>query len=82
MTPSRYIYCLVTKPDKKNATSTYSHLESCLQKMLDHATENNITVISMPKLGCIDGDNLRWDKVEQMLKKIFAKSTIKLHIYL
>jgi len=46
----RYVYYLVTKERYWNKP-TYQTLTSSLEKMRDHAVNNGVKMISMPKIG-------------------------------
>ncbi|KAL4233673.1 ADP-ribose glycohydrolase oard1 [Mactra antiquata] len=75
----RYIYYLVTKV-KYNHKPTYDTLKSSLKAMKDHGMKNNVTGISMPRIGC-GLDRLQWPKVEEMLKGVFKDTDIVITVY-
>ena len=76
---NRFIYYLVTKP-KYFLKPTYQTLEGSLQLMKDHAVKNKVAHIGMPLLGC-GLDKLEWDKVKEILEKLFADTSIQLTVY-
>lgn len=78
----RYIYYLVTK-DKSGAGQfpTYESLESSLKAMHDHMTENQVTEVAIPQIGCgIDG--LKWPEVEARIRKVFGESDVVITVYI
>lgn len=75
----RYIYYLVTKKIYKDKP-TYEDLEQSIELMKDHCIKENVTHLSLPKIGCgLDG--LFWPNVRGMLKKSFEDTNICLTIY-
>ncbi|KAL5009665.1 hypothetical protein ScPMuIL_011970 [Solemya velum] len=75
----RFVYYLVTK-EKYNHKPTLPTLEHSLQAMKKHCVKNDVKSLSMPQIGCgLDG--LQWDKVLQIIKKVFWKSCIQVTIY-
>lgn len=79
---NRFIYYLVTK-DKSGAGQfpTYDALESSLKAMRDHMTENKVTEVAIPQIGCgIDG--LKWDEVGARIRKVFGESNVVVTVYI
>lgn len=76
---NRFIYNLVTKA-KYSDKPTYESLRQSLVAMKDHAIENCVGVIAMPKIGCgLDG--LDWNAVRTLLKNVFMDLSIELRVY-
>lgn len=77
---NRFIYYLITKPISKKPPKNYDGLSQSLKFMKQHAIKNNVTEISMPKIGA-GLDRLQWDKVEGILKDIFKDTCISITVY-
>jgi O-acetyl-ADP-ribose deacetylase (regulator of RNase III) len=75
----RFVYYLVTKERYWNKP-TYQTLTSSLEKMRDHAVNNGVKMICMPKIGC-GLDKLEWYKVRWNIKQTFKGTGIKLFVY-
>jgi len=76
---SRYIYNLVTK-EKYYSKPTYENLRQSLEKMKEHAVNNNVQHICMPKIGCgLDG--LQWPAVKTMMKNVLADTNLNVTVY-
>lgn len=75
----RYVYYLITKPQYFNKP-TYDTLQSSLSVMKSHCVKNNVTSLSMPKIGC-GLDQLQWPKVESILREVFQDMDIVITIY-
>lgn len=68
-----FIYYLVTK-EVYWGKPTYESLDKCLVAMKAHALANNVSSISMPKIGCgLDG--LDWRRVKGMISRIFPATS-------
>ena len=65
---------LVTKTRFWHKPTMYS-MKRALTKMRDGCLKKDIDKIAMPKIGC-GLDQLDWDKVSAMIKKIFADTEI------
>jgi O-acetyl-ADP-ribose deacetylase (regulator of RNase III) len=76
---NRFIYYLVTK-ERYWGKPCYADLLKCLLKMKDHAIENKITKIAMPKIGC-GLDKLDWDIVKSMIIECFEETKIEIVVY-
>ena len=75
----RFIYYLITKEKYWNKP-TYETLGSSLRAMKEHCDANNITTVSMPRIGCgLDG--LQWSKVSDQIRDIFGSSNITVTVY-
>ena len=75
----RYIYNLVTK-DKFSDKLDLQTLATRLQNMQAHATMHGVATIAIPKTGC-GLDQMNWQDVVKLLRKIFANSDIQLVVY-
>jgi len=68
----RFIYNLVTK-ERYFYNPSYLDLEKSLCAMKQHAIQNNITEIALPRIGCgLDG--LQWDNVLAILWRLFPSA--------
>ena len=76
---NRFIYHLVTKK-RFFQKPTYDSLRQSLQAMTKHGNNYKVTHISMPKAGC-GLDRLEWHKVERLIKKICAQSSLTIIVY-
>lgn len=76
---NRYIYYLITKKKYFNKPS-YGSIAKTLEYMKNHAVLNDVKHISMPKIGC-GLDKLQWNRVEQIIKDVFAKTDIRITVY-
>ena len=75
----KIIYYLVTK-EKYYQKPAIEHLILCLINMRKHMLANNITHISIPKLGCgLDG--LSWTIVKEHIYNIFKNDDIVVDVY-
>jgi O-acetyl-ADP-ribose deacetylase (regulator of RNase III) len=77
--PKRFIFYLVTKA-KSTGKPTLESLESSLHCLKDHCMRQNVTQLSMPRIGC-GLDLLKWSQVSEMLHRIFMNSGISITIY-
>ncbi|XP_029974898.1 ADP-ribose glycohydrolase OARD1 isoform X2 [Salarias fasciatus] len=75
----RFIYYLITKR-KAAQKPTYFHLTESLEDMKAHCVRNNVTRISMPRIGC-GLDRLKWDKVSEILEDVFSNTDISITVY-
>uniref|UniRef100_A0A1A7Y1C5 O-acyl-ADP-ribose deacylase 1 n=1 Tax=Iconisemion striatum TaxID=60296 RepID=A0A1A7Y1C5_9TELE len=75
----RFIYYLITKK-RASQRPTYDNLRQSLEDMKSHCVKNNITRISMPRIGC-GLDRLEWFKVSAMLEEVFKDSNISITVY-
>lgn len=70
------VYNLITK-EKYWHKPTYQTIEGALVSMRDHATQNKIDHIVMPKIGSgLDG--LSWPKVKELIQKVFENTNIEI----
>ncbi|KAJ8314765.1 hypothetical protein KUTeg_006915 [Tegillarca granosa] len=75
----RFVYYLITKA-KANDKPTYDTLKSSLKEMKRHCKQNNVTHLSIPRIGCgLDG--LDWDEVSVILCEIFSDMNLILTVY-
>lgn len=70
------VFNLITKANYYHKP-TYESLRVALVLMRYQAKEKGIKKIAMPKIGC-GLDKLRWDKVEQIIKEVFADTDIEI----
>ena len=75
---NNFIYNLVTK-SKFFEKPTLDNLRMSLETMRGHALLNNITKISMPKIGC-GLDKLQWTDVFKLIQDTFTYSGIQIQI--
>ena len=75
----RFIYNLVTK-SRYFHKPTYESLKSCLIEMKNHAIENNVKNIDMPRIGC-GLDRLEWKIVKKNIQEIFEETDIIITVY-
>ena len=75
----RYIYNLVTK-EKLSYKPDLQTLATTLQNMQAHATMQGVSAIAIPKIGC-GLDQMYWQDVVKMLRRIFAFSDIQIVVY-
>ena len=75
---NNFIYNLVTK-SKFYEKPTLDNLRISLENMRGHALLNNITTISIPKIGC-GLDKLPWTDVFKLIQDTFTYSGIQIQI--
>ena len=75
----KFVYNLVTK-EKYFHKPTYASLRSSLEAMRDHAVQHKVKEIAMPKIGC-GLDKLEWVKVVEVIKEVFAETSIHIRVY-
>lgn len=76
---SNYVYNLITK-NVYSEKPTYETLTQSLRALLKHATENHVTAISMPRIGCgLDG--LNWSNVRRIIDEVFENSNVQITVY-
>jgi len=75
----RFVYYLITKK-RAFDKPTYQTLRPSLEAMRQHALDNNVRRISMPRIGCgLDG--LAWGFVKGMLESVFENTNIDITVY-
>ncbi len=75
----RYVYYLITK-SKTSGYPTLNDLKLSLISMKNHAVENNVKNISMPKIGS-GLDKLEWTLVRNTIIEVFGDTDINISIY-
>lgn len=75
----RYVYYLITK-SKTNGYPTLTDLKESLVSMKNHAVENNVKTISMPRIGS-GLDKLNWDIVRNTIIEVFNDINININVY-
>ena len=55
-------------------------LATTLQNMQAHATMHGVSTIAIPRIGC-GLDQMNWQDVVKLLRKIFAYSDIQIVVY-
>jgi transposase InsO family protein/O-acetyl-ADP-ribose deacetylase (regulator of RNase III) len=75
----RHVYYLITKVRYFDKPSI-EVLEKCLLQMRAHASDNKITAISMPRIGC-GLDRLPWRRVYALIHDIFEGTGIHITVY-
>jgi O-acetyl-ADP-ribose deacetylase (regulator of RNase III) len=74
-----YVYYLITKTRSRDKP-TLSNLKSSLVDMRNHAIENGVKIISMPRIGSgLDG--LDWNDVKNIIKEVFESTSIQINVY-
>ncbi|QCQ67790.1 macro domain-containing protein [European chub iridovirus] len=76
---SRYIYYLVTKKQAYERP-TYETLRSSLYDMKAHLIANDVTQLSMPRIGC-GLDCLQWSKVVLIIEEVFRDTNVNVTVY-
>jgi len=76
---NRYIYNLVTK-ERSFHKPTYDTIRASIEYMRNHAVINNVSSISMPKIGC-GLDRLQWQKVETIIHNAFKSTNVSITVY-
>ncbi|CAH2221428.1 Hypothetical predicted protein, partial [Pelobates cultripes] len=69
----------ITK-DKASGKPTYEDFTLSLQAMKQHAVCNNVTRLSMPRIGC-GLDRLEWKEVSSILQETFRDTNIQISVY-
>ena len=76
---NKMVFNLVTKR-KYSDKPTYNTIRQALIDMKNYAISKNIDTIAMPRIGC-GLDKLVWEnKVEKIIKEVFANTDIKIII--
>ena len=75
----RFVYNLVTKENYWEKP-TYGTLRSSLERMKEHAEQNSVRKICMPRIGC-GLDRLKWTKVKQMVIDVFKNDQMEIVVY-
>lgn len=74
-----FVYYLVTKEKYFHKPQLESVWRSC-EWMRDHAKQNGVTIIAMPRIACgLDG--LKWEDVKAMLVDVFMDTGIRIQVY-
>ena len=79
MGPGRFIYNLVTK-EKFSDKPSLSSIKESIKEMRTHSIENNVDIISMPKIAS-GLDKMDWNEVLKILNKLFKSSDIIIRVY-
>ena len=75
----RFIYHLITK-ESCTDQPTIENLKATLVQMKEHMVANDISIVSLPKIGC--GKNrLSWPDVKTMIEEVFQETNIKITIF-
>lgn len=75
----RYVFYMITK-ERYFHKPTYANFETSLTKLRDLALQAGVKSLSMPKIGC-GLDKLDWNRVSDMLRRLFKNSGIKITVY-
>ncbi|KAB5546331.1 hypothetical protein PHYPO_G00070800 [Pangasianodon hypophthalmus] len=75
----RFVYYLITK-EKYNQKPTYETLRQSLEAMKAHCLENEVTKLSIPRIGC-GLDRLAWDKVSVIIEDVFQHTDVDITVY-
>lgn len=76
---NRWIYYLVTKA-RYNGKPTLESLRASLVACRNHAVENGVKCIAMPRIGC-GLDRLDWKQVTRVIEDIFEDTEIVIKVY-
>ena len=79
MRQNRFVYYLITK-ERYFHKPTYQTITASIEYMKNHAVINNVSHISMPKIGC-GLDRLQWNRVEAIIRSTFKNTNIKISVY-
>ena len=74
----RFLYHLITKR-RYFHKPTYKNLRASLIALRTHAETNNVTRISLPRIGC-GLDKFDWKKVRDMIQDVFHGSVIRVTV--
>ncbi|CAI5648122.1 unnamed protein product [Oreochromis niloticus] len=75
----RFVYYLITKK-KASQKPTYESLRQSLEDMRSHCLKNQVSRISMPRIGC-GLDRLKWTSVSEILDQVFKHTDISITVY-
>ncbi|XP_004546332.1 ADP-ribose glycohydrolase OARD1 [Maylandia zebra] len=75
----RFVYYLITKK-KASQKPTYDSLRQSLEDMRSHCLKNQVSRISMPRIGC-GLDRLKWTSVSEILDQVFKHTDISITVY-
>lgn len=76
---NNYIFHLITK-EYYYKKPTYRSLKSSLEAMAEYMTNNGISSVSMPKIGCVL-DRLNWSSVEKIISSVLKDYNVTVYIY-
>ena len=76
--PQRFAYHMITKT-RYFHKPTYKALRASLLALKSHAETNNVSNISMPRIGC-GLDQLNWQKVRDMIQDVFHGSIVQVTV--
>jgi hypothetical protein len=76
---NRFIYCLITKA-KYWQKPTIFDLERSLQSLRIHCENNNVSQLSMPRIGC-GLDRFKWSEVKQLIISVFKDLPIRIKVF-
>ena len=76
--PQRFVYLLIKKT-RYFHKPTYKALRASLLALKSHAETNNVTRISMPRVGC-GLDQLDWEELRDMIQDVFHGSTVQVTV--
>ena len=75
----RFIYHLIIK-EKVTEQPKYYPLKDALVKLKEHMVENEITEVSLPKIGT-GMNQLSWPAVKMMIEEVFEDTDLKITIF-
>ena len=76
--PQRFAYHMITKT-RYFHKPTYKALRASLLALKSHAETNNVSSISIPRIGC-GLDQLDWQKVRDMIQDVFHGSIVQVTV--
>merc|ERR1712228_73429 len=79
MRQNRFVYYLITK-ERGYMKPTYDAVTDSIEYMKNHAVINQVSHISMPKIGC-GLDRLAWNRVEEIIRSAFENTNIRISVY-
>lgn len=75
----RFIYYLITKA-KYWHKPTMCDLEGSLRSLRTHCEANNVSQLSMPRIGC-GLDHLKWPEVKALIVSVFRDLPIRIKVF-
>ena len=76
----KYVYNLITK-ERYFHKPTYQSITKSIEYMCNHAKDNHVKHICMPKIGC-GLDRLQWKQVSNIISKVFVGTGIAVTVYM
>ena len=77
---TRYLFYLVTKP-RFYQKPTYYSVRRAFQSLKHHLDELGLKQIAIPGHICCGLDRLDWASIKQILRMVFERSDIEVHVF-